>query len=111
MAGVYDDRVRANPQAVRHARRARCRVAAWWEARPRLPARPAPRRAAPGRRGARELGGIARGFASALGEVDHLLTPLAPGVELVGLESVGPRGLGRQLVAHEPVGPAQFVIG
>src|SRR2546422_7602665 len=57
-------------------------------------------------------GGLgARPLLSLKGERERLLTLLAPGVELVGLEALLPRRLGLRRVAGEPVGPAQLVVG
>src|SRR5262245_60126674 len=47
----------------------------------------------------------------ALGDkLQHFLALLAPGIELVGLETVLPRGLGLVLIATEPVRAPQLVI-
>src|SRR5262245_58633379 len=47
----------------------------------------------------------------ALGDkLQHFLTLLAPGIELVGLETVLPRGPGLVLIAAEPLRAPQLVI-
>src|SRR5262245_53029463 len=82
--------VRARPP------RSRDRLASLWEELP----------AAAGRSAL-----VSRWLPALSDEFQHLLTLLAPGIELVRLEAVLPNGLGCVLFAREPVRTPELVIG